>query len=321
MKIKSTLVFLCFFGVFLSAREYHEILKSKTLKVGIRVREGVLDSEMKAGFHHDLIQFFAVENNNLTVELVIKESLNDYFTGNIFNDCDIVVDNLTATPKRRKYMDFVQVIPGKEVLVTLPDASVIKKLFTLRKEKIIVSKSSSYFETIKSIENNSLYKGKYQYYFSASPADQLKDLESGKGTVTILDANLALFYVKDKKQLVHATISDEQVIGWGIPKEAKIFSQKLNKFINDSKASGLFQKVWKKYYQITYDDYLYIIQTDDQAKSELRETESERLERKEFEKNLAESEKQRLENEENQREAEMESAEEKKTEETTTTEE
>jgi len=278
-----------------SAREYHDILKSKNIKVGIRVRDGVYDSAKKKGFHHDLINFFAIENNNITVELIVKTQMDEYFNQNIFKECDIVVDNITITDERKQKMDFVTIHPVKEVLVTMPEASAIKKLFSLRKETIVVAKDCTYYKSIKFIEDNSIYKGRFKYFFSATPQAQMQDLRDGKGTVTILDANLALLFVQNRKQITHTTISEEGQIGWGVSKGTPLLLKKVQQFIDDSKKNGLFDRVWSTHFPISYAEYLYIIQTDDADKEELAEDEREKLLREVEEQRIrAESEQENM---------------------------
>ncbi|HMB01592.1 MAG TPA: transporter substrate-binding domain-containing protein [Spirochaetota bacterium] len=240
----------------LTARSWKDIKRSDTLKVGIRIRKGVLNEDKKSGFHHDLIKEFA-ENHDLELELVIKKNIDEYFSGDIFNECDVIADNVTIRPEREKKMNFVKVLPIKQILVTLQGHERIKSLNQLTKETIIIYKGSSYYKNIKQKEKD--VGETFSYYHSDSTDDQMKDLKNKKGTVTILDSNLAAIYIIDPEQILHAAVSSKEYIGWGTDKSNEDLQEELKKFIQTAKEGDTFSDTWDKYIEgIEFTDYLMI---------------------------------------------------------------
>ncbi|MBN8217546.1 MAG: transporter substrate-binding domain-containing protein [Spirochaetes bacterium] len=244
-----------------AARSWEEIVASKELRIAIRVREGVLSPEKNSGFHYDLARAFA-KKQGLTLKLVVKSTLNDYFTSGLFNEADVVCDNVTILPERAEKMKFVEFLAIKQILVTKKGHIPLTTLARLADETIIVAKDSSYYAGIQEKEKEA--KVAFKYFFSATTADQIKDLMADKGTVTILDSNLAAEKLLEDELSLHKAISARQMIGWGVEKSQATLALKLTEFLEEARRdakSGLFSNVWTKYIQgISYDEYLKIAQ-------------------------------------------------------------
>ncbi len=242
----------------LSARSWDDIVASKELRIATRVREGVMSKEQNSGFHYDLARAFA-KKNGLELKLVVKSSLTDYLTASIFTEADIIVDNLTTNAERADKMSFSEIIPIKQILVTMAGHIPLRRIPQLTDETIVVAKDSSYYIEVqkREKENSAVFK----YAFSASTADQLTDLAAGKGTVTILDSNLAALSLTDGKYQLHGAISPKQSIAWGVEKGQSKTAEKIASFITEVKNNGTFSKTWDKYIEgISYEDYLKLAQ-------------------------------------------------------------
>lgn len=260
--MKTTILFfLVLAAAVFAARSWEEIAASKELRIGIRVREGVLSPEKNSGFHYDLARAFA-KKQGLTLKLVVKNGINDYFVDGLWNEVDVVCDNITILPERAEKMKFVEFLAIKQILVTKKGHIPLTSITRLADETIIVSKDSSYYVEIQKKESEN--KLTFKYFFSASTADQIKDLMAGKGTVTILDSNLAAEKLLEDELSLHKAISARQMIGWGVEKSQAGLAAKLTEFLEESRRdvkSGLFANVWTKYIQgISYDEYLKIAQ-------------------------------------------------------------
>lgn len=243
----------------LSARPWSEIQSSGELRVAIRVRDGVMNKDQQSGLHYDLIRQFAKENGGLKIKVVLKDKLGDYFDGSVFKTADVVVDNVTITDDRAAKMDFVEVFPVRQILVTMKGHTPIRRNSQLQDETIIVAKDSSYEATVAKIEKDGTYV--FKYFKSANTADQLKDLADGKGTVTVLDSNLAAGSLQDSKIQLHGGIGPKQMVGWGAEKGNKAFTDKLNAFLNKANKDKSLDKIWDKYIEgLTYQDYLTLAQ-------------------------------------------------------------
>lgn len=252
------IVTVCIIGLTLSARPLSEIKKSGELKAAMRVREGVLDKSLTSGFHYDIINAFC-QAQGVKLKIVVKENLSDYFSGKIFNECDVVVDNITVLPDRQKHMEFVEIIPIKQILVTKQDHAPIASMAAITKDTIVVAKDSSYYENIKIKEKEAA--AIFKYHFSSSTATQIDDLLAGKGTVTILDANLAAQKLTDAKLMLHRAISGKQSIAWGHSAKDKDLGKALLEYIQKIKTDGTLGKIWDKHIEgIDFQSYLKIAQ-------------------------------------------------------------
>ncbi|MBN8216233.1 MAG: transporter substrate-binding domain-containing protein [Spirochaetes bacterium] len=248
----------------LSARPYFDILESGELRVGIRVRTGVLGADLKSGFHYDLAKAFALEHGRLAVKLVVKTAIKDYFAPGIWDEVDVVADNLTQTAERLEKVDFVTVMPTSYVLVVPKGRTAREAKATLSAQKIIVCQDTSYFNEIRANESDRIWGKKYQYFFSATANDQVADLLAGKGTVTILDANLALPFINEIDQLENASIGTVQKIGWAVPKGQTSLAARLGPFFSTIKRSGAFQELWSKASpRLSYLEYLKLLDARD----------------------------------------------------------
>ncbi len=240
------------------SRTWEQITSSKELRVGIRVREGVMSAEKNSGFHYDLARALA-KKYNLEVKVVVKQNLQDYFTSAAFGEFDIIADNITILPEREKTTDFAELLPIKQILVTRKGHAPIRNVKLLADDVIIVAKDSSYYTSIQQKEKEAAVV--FKYFFSSSTGDQLKDLAGEKGTVTILDSNLAALSLTDGNLQLHGAVSTKQFVGWGYEKGQSKTGEQIKAFIAEAKSSGLFAKTWDKYIEgISYEDYLKLAQ-------------------------------------------------------------
>lgn len=245
----------------MAARSWDQITTSKELVVGTRVREGVMTAEKNAGFHYDLIRAFA-KKHGLNVKVVVKTTLQDYFNDTIFNEVDVVCDNVTVLPERAAKMKFTEFLPIKQILVTKKGHIPLTTLSRLADETIIVAKDSSYYGEIQKREKESGLT--FKYFFSANTGEQVNDLNADKGTVTILDSNLAAFLLLSSDLSLHKAVSPRQSIGWGTPLDQAAIAGKLSEFLEEARKdvkAGPFANIWTKYIEgISFEDYLKIAQ-------------------------------------------------------------
>ena len=250
--------FIILFTSFLSARTYHEIIKSGQLNVGIRVRNGVLSADKTSGFHYDFIKAFAIKNG-LTLNLVIKKQISDYFQDDTFKNIDIIVDNLSFTEKRAEKIDFIPLFEYYEIIVSAPDRKTPYK--KINDEVIIVAKNSTYHKTMKKKESF-FFKTKLNYFYSKTTGDQYQDLLDGKGTVTLLDSNLAVLRIKDISQIRYSTMaSDLNKICWAVSKNGGVLAYYIKQYLTHAKLSGLFGEIWDVYSpKVSYSQYLAVLE-------------------------------------------------------------
>lgn len=255
---KSLIILLLVLSTSLFGRTLDEIKASGTLKIAIRVRDGVLNENKTSGFHYDLIKKFC-ELHSVKPELIIKTALDEYFTKPIFQEADIVVDNITITPEREKVMKFVKVLPVKQILISKKGHAPIFQFSQLAQEVIVVNKGSSYYTRLQELEKRNATI--FNYYFSETTQAQLADMLAGKGTLTVLDSNLASLHLTSSDLQPQRAISPREDIGWGYELSNTTVGDALAAFVQSAKDNNVVSTIWDEYFEgIDYKTYLSIAQ-------------------------------------------------------------
>jgi membrane-bound lytic murein transglycosylase MltF len=141
---------------------------------------------------------------------------------------DIAAGNLTVTPERSAIVDFADPIGegAKEVVVTGPSAPVITSIDDLGGHKVMVRKSSSYYQHLLAINDRLKKEGKpIIQLVPADPAledeDLLEMVGAGLQPWTVVDLHIAKLWAKIYKNLdVHAdlVVNDGGNIAWALRK-------------------------------------------------------------------------------------------------------
>ena len=165
---------------------------------------------------------------------------------------DIAGGNLTATPTRMQTADFVaptSQAPANEVLVSGPGAPAVMALDDLSGKKVNVRKSSSYFESLNTL-NDQLRVGNKPPVQLVPMPDPLEDedildmLNAGLFEFTVVDSWKAkLWAVTLPKIKVHENIvlRSGGTIGWAIRKDSPKLHDELEGFYNVASRQGLIE--------------------------------------------------------------------------------
>jgi membrane-bound lytic murein transglycosylase MltF len=165
---------------------------------------------------------------------------------------DIAGGNLTATPSRMQTADFVaptSQAPANEVLVSGPGAAPVMTTDDLSGKKVHVRKSSSYFESLNSL-NDQLRVGNKPPVQIVPMPDALEDedvldmLNAGLFDYTIVDSWKAkLWAVTLPKIKVHdnVVLRTGGTIGWAIRKDSPKLHDELQGFYNVASKQGLIE--------------------------------------------------------------------------------
>ena len=175
---------------------------------------------------------------------------------------DIAAANLTITPSRAKKVDFTNSLSSevKELVVTSPHGPKLRRLEDLSGKKVLVRKSSSYYQSL--VKLNAKFKKKGLAKIKIAPAsedleteDILELINSGMFNITIADDYLANFWVQIFKGIkVHHNLSVRKggSIAWAVRKNNPELKASLNRFIKRHRKGTLFGNVLiKRYYQDT----------------------------------------------------------------------
>jgi membrane-bound lytic murein transglycosylase MltF len=171
---------------------------------------------------------------------------------------DIAAANLTITSSRKKKVDFTNPTASgvKELLVTSANAPKIGKLEDLSGKKVLVRKSSSYYQSL--LKLNAKFKKKklkpvkiVEASEDMETEDILELVNSDMFKITVADDYLANFWSKIFKNIkVHPNIAlrTGADIAWAVRKSSKKLKASLNRFVKTHKKGTLYGNVLLKRY-------------------------------------------------------------------------
>jgi membrane-bound lytic murein transglycosylase MltF len=191
---------------------------------------------------------------------------------------DVAAANLTVTEDRSKIVDFTSPALSnvRELVVTGPGAPPLKTLDDLSGQDIYLRPSSSFAESLKTLNTTLAAKGLKPAVLKAAPEvfedeDILEMVNAGIVKITIVDSHIADFW---KQVLPSITVHDDLAvrtggsIAWAIRKDSPKLRAELDRFL---KANGL----GTAFGNVVYKRYL---QNTNYAKNPVADAERKRLE-------------------------------------------
>lgn len=216
-------------------------------------KEHGLTAELAHDFETYLNQKHATELGGKPITVTLVPTTRDRLLPELVaGKGDIAGGNLTATPTRMQTADFVAPTaqaPANEVLVSGPGASAVMALDDLSGKKVHVRKSSSYFESLNTL-NDQLRVGNKPPVQIVPMPDALEDedvldmLNAGLFDFTVVDSWKAeLWAVTLPKIKVHDNIVFRSggTIGWAIRKESPKLRDELEGFYKVASRQGLIE--------------------------------------------------------------------------------
>ena len=175
---------------------------------------------------------------------------------------DIAAANLTITPAREKLVDFSHPFwTGiSEVLVTGPSAPDIRSIGDLSGRKILVRRSSSYYEHLVRLNLELTKEGKPTVSLELAPEhledeDLLEMVNAGLIPYIIVDSHKARFWAKVLKNIrVHDTIAVNRGgrIAWAFRHHSPELKAAVNEFVRHARKGTLFgNTTFAKYLEST----------------------------------------------------------------------
>lgn len=175
---------------------------------------------------------------------------------------DLAVANLTITPERRKRVDFsIPVWTGiKELVVTGPGAPAIGSVDDLGGKTVLVRKSSSYYESLQSLNAALRKAGRRQVKIKPAP-EQLEDedllemVNAGLVPIVIVDSHKAKFWGQIFKSIkVHDDVAVREggEIAWAFRKGSPKLAAAVNDFVERNRKGTQFGNIlFRRYLQNT----------------------------------------------------------------------
>ena len=163
---------------------------------------------------------------------------------------DIIVAHMTETEQRKKQIQFTQAINRNidEILVTQAGKADINSAFSLSGKTLWLRQSSSYFESVQTINKGLTQVGQPPIYVKfideqLEDSDLLEMLNAGLIEQTIVDSHKAKFWqsIFTKIQLhPKATFRVNGKVSWAVRKENPLLLKELNAFIKQHRKGTLF---------------------------------------------------------------------------------
>jgi membrane-bound lytic murein transglycosylase MltF len=185
-------------------------------------------------------------NKNLKVRVVFIPVRRDQLLPSLMaGRGDIAAANLTITPDRLKLVEFTKagLTNVSEVAVTGPSSPKIASVDDLSGKQIFVRQSSSYYESLESLNKRFVAEHKQPAILRVAPEsledeDLLEMLNAGLVPIVIVDRHIADFW---KPTFSNINVHDEIAVrtgggvGWAIRKNAPLLKAALDDFVTRNK--------------------------------------------------------------------------------------
>lgn len=230
------------------------------------------------GFHYDLLHTFA-ETYNLEIK-VTTGSFADYFkidgsipkdvetnpstvyTPDLFNEAELYMANLTILPWRTKLMQFIKIIPSKEMIVTRKGET-IKTFDEIIGKRVAVSLNTSHHTTLLKLQAE--LGTTFDFIYIDDYYDLAEAVSLGNADLTVFDSDRVFNEMDIYGNLdISMAISQLQNLSWAVEQDNDVLASILQKHLEKLKNDGTYNNLWKKYYHIDINDYLKIIDASDE---------------------------------------------------------
>jgi membrane-bound lytic murein transglycosylase MltF len=228
-----------------------------------------VDKGVQRGIAHDSMVTFGeglnkkLKTKHLRVEIVFVPTKRDRLLPALVEGRgDIVVANLTITEDRQELVDFTDPLISNvsEVVITGPASPPIATLDDLAGREIFVRQSSSYWDSLETLNERLKRDGKKEVNLVPAPEtledeDLLEMLNAGLVKIVVVDSHKAIFWKQVFPKLVlhpDVAVRTGGQIAWAIRKSSPQLKAELNAFVKTHGEKSEFGRVtFRKYLQNT----------------------------------------------------------------------
>jgi membrane-bound lytic murein transglycosylase MltF len=175
---------------------------------------------------------------------------------------DIAAANLTVTPERQKLVEFAAPVLRNvsEIVVTGPASPKITTIEDLSGQEVFVRKSSSYYQSLTTLNERFKKEGKKEVILKLAPEeleseDFLEMLNAGLIKILVVDDHLANFWKQIFPNIVlhpEVKLRTEGDIAWAIRKNSPQLLAEVNSFIKThGKGTAFGNTLLQKYLKTT----------------------------------------------------------------------
>jgi membrane-bound lytic murein transglycosylase MltF len=228
-----------------------------------------VDKGVQPGASYELLKAFEEKINedlktgNLKIHVIIIPTSRDQMIPKLINGYgDLVLGNYTITEGRLQKVDFsAPIFMGvKEVVVTGPDSPEVKTLDDLSGQEVWVRLSSSYDESLETLNEKLKKAGKEPVVIRAADEnledeDILEMVNAGLIEFTVVDSHIAEFWSQVLEDLeIHPDLAlrTDGEIAWMMRKNSPELKRVVDSFIDGHKEGTLFgNMIFQKYLRST----------------------------------------------------------------------
>lgn len=239
-----------------SPRDYAEIKQEGILRMVTEYNQSgyYVAGDTIEGFQYELSQAIA-QLSGLEVQTHLEMSLSESFKELSDNRCDVVARNIPVTSEiKEDYLFTDPIVLNKQVLVQRTAEAnngvpPIRNQFDLANKILYIPKDSPALLRLRNLEHeigDTIYVIEDALYSSEQLAIMV-----AKGDIdyAVCDQQIALLSSQQLHEIdIQTDISFTQLQCWAVRKDSPALCDSLNAWFRRMKESGLFDKIYKRYY-------------------------------------------------------------------------
>jgi peptidoglycan lytic transglycosylase F len=205
------------------------------------------------GFEYELVKRFA-QKHKLKLVMIVPPSWQDMFEYLRQGKGDLIAAMLTVTDKRRKLSGLKLSYPYariSEQIIAKKNHSPIKSLKDLADKSIAVRKDSSYYYSLKKLQNSGIPVKIISLPGTMETDEILRQTALGKYNYTMADGNI---FKAERHRYPNLrsifSLPETRSYAWVTKNKNKLFSEKINRFLKDEYKSSFFNITFRKYFSL-----------------------------------------------------------------------
>jgi len=207
----------------------------------------------RMGFEYELAKRFA-KKHKLRLVMIVPPSWNDMFDYLRKGKGDLIASMLTITDKRKKMPGLELSYPYASIfeqIIAQKNHSPVKSLQELAGRNIAVRKDSSYYYSLKKLQNSGIAIKITALPETMETDEILRQTSLGKYKYTMADNNIfkAEQYRYPKLKAVFS-LSQKNNYAWVTKSNSKLLSGKINSFLKSEYKSAFFNITFRKYFSL-----------------------------------------------------------------------
>lgn len=238
-------------------RDYPEIKKEGVLRMVTEYNQSgyYIAGDTIEGFQYELSQAIA-RLSGLEVQTSLVMSLAESFRELSDNQCDVIARNIPITSEiKEEYLFTEPIVLNKQVLVQRTEAAnngikPIRNQLDLAGKTLYIPKNSPAILRLQNLGHeigDTIYVEEEELYSSEQLAIMVA---KGDINYAVCDQQIARLSKQQLPEIdIETDISFTQLQSWAVRKNSPILLDSLNNWLEQIRESGLYNKIYKKYYK------------------------------------------------------------------------